>query len=122
MERDPRVHRLGGGDRGADTAPATSGGRPGHRAGSGLLRRPGLARRDRVGAASMRRLIRDISSVLIISGLLLVVDAGATLVWQEPVTAVVAMIKRSQIDTRFLSFKSAPLSRLDQHALGSLRS
>jgi sortase A len=70
----------------------------------------------------MRRLIRDISSVLIISGLLLVVDAGATLVWQEPVTAVVAMIKRSQIDTRFLSFKSAPLSRLDQHALGSLRS
>jgi sortase A len=70
----------------------------------------------------MRRLIRDISSVLIISGVLLVMDAGATLVWQEPVTAVIAMIKRSQIDTRFLGFKSAPLSRLDEHALGSLRS
>jgi sortase A len=70
----------------------------------------------------MRRLLRDISSVLIISGLLLVVDAGVTLVWQEPVTAVIAMIKRSQIDKRFLSFKSAPLSRLDINALGSLRS
>jgi sortase A len=70
----------------------------------------------------MRRLLRDISSVLIISGLLLVLDAGVTLVWQEPVTAVIAMIKRSQIDKRFLSFKSAPLSRLDLNALGSLRS
>ena len=68
----------------------------------------------------MRRLIRDISSVLIISGLLLVVDAGVTLIWQEPVTAVVAMIKRNQIDKRFLSYHSAPLSPLDQHALGAL--
>jgi sortase A len=70
----------------------------------------------------MRRLLRDISSVLIISGLLLVLDAGVTLVWQEPVTAVIAMVKRSQIDKRFLSFKSAPLSQLDISALGSLRS
>jgi sortase A len=68
----------------------------------------------------VRRLIRDISSVLIISGLLLVVDAGVTLIWQEPVTAVVAMIKRNQIDKRFLSYHSAPLSPLDQHALGAL--
>jgi sortase A len=37
----------------------------------------------------MRRLARDASSVLIISGLLLVLDAGVTLIWQEPVTAVV---------------------------------
>ncbi len=68
----------------------------------------------------MRRLIRDISSVLIISGLLLVIDAGVTLVWQEPVTAVVAMVKRNQIDKRFLSYHSAPLSPLDEHALGAL--
>ncbi len=69
----------------------------------------------------MRRLIRDISSVLIISGLLLVIDAGVTLIWQEPVTAVVALIKRNQIDKRFLSYHSAPLSRVDLHALGALR-
>jgi sortase A len=70
----------------------------------------------------MRRLIRDIYSVLIISGLLLLLDAGITLVWQEPVTAVVAMVKRSQINQRYLSYRSAPLSRLDVSALATLRS
>jgi sortase A len=68
----------------------------------------------------MRRLIRDISSVLIISGLLLVVDAGVTIIWQEPVTAVVALIKRNQIDKRFLSYHSAPLSQPALRALGAL--
>jgi sortase A len=66
----------------------------------------------------MRRLIRDISSVLIISGVLLVADAAVTLLWQEPLTALVALIKRSQIDNRALA---APLSRLDRNALDSLR-
>jgi sortase A len=69
----------------------------------------------------MRRLIRDISSVLMISGLLLVIDAGATLVWQEPVTAVVALIKRSQINQQFLSFRTTPLSQLDQRVLVSIK-
>jgi sortase A len=69
----------------------------------------------------MRRLIRDISSVLIISGLLLVLDAGVTLIWQEPVTAVVALIQRSQINKRFLSFKSEPLTRTDRTALETLK-
>jgi sortase A len=69
----------------------------------------------------MRRLIRDIYSALIISGLLLLLDAGITLVWQEPVTAVVAMVKRSQIDQRYLSYRSAPLSRLDVSALATLQ-
>jgi sortase A len=70
----------------------------------------------------MRRLIRDISSVLILSGLLLVLDAGVTLVWQEPVTAAIATVLRSNIDQRYLSYRTAPLSRLDVSALGSLRS
>src|SRR5690348_16064323 len=69
----------------------------------------------------MRRLVRDISSVLIISGLLLVVDASVTLIWQEPITAVVALIKRSQIDKKYLSFKTAPLTRTDRTALTDLR-
>ncbi|HSO98926.1 MAG TPA: class E sortase [Solirubrobacteraceae bacterium] len=68
----------------------------------------------------MRRLIRDISSVLIISGLLLVLDAVVTVAWQEPITAVVAMVKRSQIDRRFLSYRSVPLSRVDLGALRTL--
>jgi sortase A len=68
----------------------------------------------------MRRLIRDVSSVLIISGLLLVLDAAVTIAWQEPITAVIGIIKRSQIDRRFLSYRSVPLSRVDLGALRAL--
>jgi sortase A len=70
----------------------------------------------------MRRLIRDISSVLIISGGLLLLDAGATLLWQEPVTALIATIERSQVNKQFLSYHSHPLTRLDQHVLVGLPS
>ncbi len=70
----------------------------------------------------MRRLVRDISSVLIISGFLLLIDAGVTLIWQEPVTAVVAMIRRDGINRRFESLQAAPLSRLDRRALSDLSS
>jgi sortase A len=70
----------------------------------------------------MRRLVRDISSVLIISGVLLLADAAATLLWQEPVTAVIGLIKRGEVDKRFLSYKTAPLTRQNMSALGSLRS
>jgi sortase A len=70
----------------------------------------------------MRRLIRDISWVLIISGALLLIDAGLTVIWQEPVTAVIGLIKRGEIDKRYLSFQTAPLSRIDRHAMASLRS
>jgi sortase A len=68
----------------------------------------------------MRRLIRDISSVLIISGLILVIDAAATLLWQEPVTALIGTVERSQIDQRLLT-GGAAMPNLDRHALANLR-
>jgi sortase A len=61
-----------------------------------------------------RRAIRDVASVLILAGLLLLIDAGVTLVWQEPVTAVIALLQRSQIDQRFVT---APLAPVDRSAL-----
>ncbi len=70
----------------------------------------------------MRRLIRDISSVLILSGLLLVLDAGVTLAWQEPVTAAIGLVLRSQVNQRYLSYRTAPLTVVDQRALTGLRS
>jgi sortase A len=70
----------------------------------------------------VRRLIRDISSVLILSGLFLVLDAGVTLVWQEPVTAAIALMVRGQVDTQYLSYRTAPLSVIDRSALAGLRS
>jgi sortase A len=69
----------------------------------------------------VRRLIRDVSSVLILSGLLLVLDAGVTLVWQEPVTAAIGVVLRGQIDKRYLSYSTAPLSRVDKQALLALQ-
>ncbi|MDQ6820927.1 MAG: class E sortase [Solirubrobacteraceae bacterium] len=69
----------------------------------------------------MKRLVRDVSSVLILSGLLLVADAAVTLVWQEPVTAVVALIRHTQIDKTYLSERTAPLTRKDHAALSPLR-
>jgi sortase A len=70
--------------------------------------RPGSRRRI------IGRLVRDFASVLILSGMLLLIDAGVTLVWQEPVTAVIALIERSQINQHFLT---TPLSPTDRHAL-----
>jgi sortase A len=67
-----------------------------------------------------RRLVRDVSSVLIISGLILLLDAGVTLLWQEPVTAVIGLVKRAQINTGYET--KLPLNELDQHALKGLTS
>lgn len=68
-----------------------------------------------------RRLVRDLSWVLIIAGVLLLADAAVTLIWQEPVTAVVAMIKRAEIDKRFLSFRPNQLSAPDKRTLEALQ-
>jgi sortase A len=70
----------------------------------------------------VRRLIRDLSLVLIISGALLLADAAATLLWQEPLTAVIATIKRDGVDKRLLSYCRAPLSQLQVRALTTLKS
>src|SRR5579875_2035134 len=68
----------------------------------------------------LRRLIRDISSVLIIAGVLLVADAVVTLVWQEPVTAVVALIRESEVNKHLLSYRTAPLTPVERHTLVKL--
>jgi sortase A len=65
----------------------------------------------------MRRVIRDISSVLILTGLLLLIDGGVTLIWQEPVTAAIALVKRSQVSHRYLSYRTAPLTHTQSKAV-----
>ena len=69
----------------------------------------------------VRRLIRDLSSVLILSGLLLVLDAAVTVVWQEPVTAAIGLIMRGEVNQRYLSYRTAPLSTTDARALKSIQ-
>jgi len=86
-----------------------------------VLSAPAVAQR-RIGGFPLRRLVRDISSVLIISGVLLVLDAAVTLVWQEPVTAVIGLIQQSKIDKQYLSFNTAPLTQVQKHVLVALPS
>jgi sortase A len=66
-----------------------------------------------------RRLLRDFSSVLIIAGVLMLLDAVITLVWQEPVTAVIGLVKRDHIDRRYLSYEEVPLTAQQRRALAS---
>jgi sortase A len=78
---------------------------------------PGRRRRRRG-----RRLVRAVSSLLIACGLLLLTDAGLTLLWQEPITALIGLIERQEIDKRLLSYRTAPLTGADRRVLGALRS
>jgi sortase A len=57
-----------------------------------------------------------------ISGLLLLIDAGVTIVWQEPVTAVIGKVRQGQINKQFLSFTTTPLSPVDTRALVTVKS
>ncbi len=89
---------------------------------------PWLAQRGWAGPRTPRpprrlgaRLFRDLSLVLVISGLLMLADAGATLLWQEPLSAAIALIEQSNLDRRLLGYGTAPLSRLDLQALARLR-
>jgi sortase A len=67
-----------------------------------------------------RRLVRDLSSVLIIAGVLLLLDAAITVAWQEPLTALVGTFERGQINQQLV--RPGPLSRLDVGALAGLAS
>jgi sortase A len=75
---------------------------------------PAVSRRS----GAWRRLLRDFSSVLIISGVLLLLDAAITLSWQEPLTALVGTFQRASISQRLV--RPAALSRADVSALAGL--
>ena len=70
----------------------------------------------------MRRVLRDISSVLILAGLLLLADGAVTLLWQEPVTAAIGLIRQDSTSHRYLSYRSAPLSRAQSSTVAGITS
>jgi sortase A len=50
----------------------------------------------------MRPVLRFVASVMMVSGTLLIADAGVTLLWQEPVSAFVANREQGQLKKAFL--------------------
>ncbi len=67
-----------------------------------------------------RRALRSLSTVLIISGVLMLADAGLTLVWQEPVSAVYAKIVQGGLNDDLRELDLAKPNRLDLAALQKL--
>ncbi len=50
----------------------------------------------------MRAILRFMASVMMVSGVLLITDAGVTLLWQEPVSAFVAERHQGQLKNAYL--------------------
>jgi len=67
-----------------------------------------------------RRVIRIVSTVLILAGGLLLLDAGLTVVWQEPVSAIYGRINQGKLGGDLKELETAPLPPLERRALQRL--
>ena len=70
----------------------------------------------------MRRPLRALSTVLIVSGVLMLADAGLTLVWQEPVSAIYTSILQGRLGDDLRKLEGRRPSALDLAALQQLAS
>jgi sortase A len=82
--------------------------RPPH--GAGGARREGLR----------RRLARALAYALIVLGALALVDAGVTLLWQEPITALYAKLRQDGLNGNLRELERAPPTPAVRRALASL--
>jgi sortase A len=58
---------------------------------------PPTRRRPSRSASALRSTIRFVAAVMVTSGVLLLADAGLTLAWQEPISAVIALREQSAL-------------------------
>jgi sortase A len=84
-----------------------------------LLQEEQNTKRRRLGD-SVRRALRALSTILIVSGAMLIADAGLTLVWQEPISAVYAKLQQRQLAGKLNDLEN--LTQLQLKALDRLRS
>lgn len=68
----------------------------------------------------MRRALRAVSTVLIVSGVLMLADAGLTVTWQEPVSAVYAYFSQEQLQGDLEELERTPPTPVERRALRSL--
>ena len=67
------------------------------------------------------RLVRGLSNVLIFAGLLLLLDVGATLVWQEPVSALYAKLRQDQLSDDLAALNRKGPTAAELQALQRIR-
>lgn len=77
--------------------------------------RPTAARDGRI-----RRLLRACSTVLIVAGLLMLADAGITLAWQEPISALLARIAQDKLDGQLARIERTGPTAVQRRALATL--
>lgn len=70
----------------------------------------------------MRRALRALSSVLIVAGVLLIADAGITIVWQEPISAFLAHRQQDKLSDKLAQIEQAAPTPLQRRALAALDS
>jgi sortase A len=68
----------------------------------------------------MRRTLRAISTVLIVAGVLMIADAGITLAWQEPVSALLARIEQHKLSGQLERIEQRGPTRVQQRVLAAL--
>ena len=84
---------------------------------------PTLAPPPPEGPARRRRrrgVLRALSTVLIAAGVLLVADTAATLLWQEPLSALYARIEQGRLADRLQAVERAPVTPVERRALKRL--
>jgi sortase A len=64
-----------------------------------------------------RRALRALSTVLMVAGALLLIDAGATLLWQEPFSALYARVQQGRLAGRLQAIERTPLTPVERRAL-----
>jgi len=70
----------------------------------------------------MRRALRTLSTILIVAGCLLIADAGITLAWQEPLSAIYARVTQDRLGNDLRALERAAPTDLQLRALARLRS
>ncbi len=68
----------------------------------------------------MRRALRGISTVLIVAGVLMIADAGITLAWQEPVSALLARIEQNKLSGQLDKIEDRAPTRVQRRVLRAL--
>jgi sortase A len=68
----------------------------------------------------VQRFLRPVSLVLVVVGGLLLADAVATLVWQEPVSALYSRLQQGKLDDKLAQLEGAEPSAVDRRVLSRL--
>jgi sortase A len=68
----------------------------------------------------VRRFLRPLSAVLLVVGGLLLADAVATLVWQEPLSALYSRLQQGKLDDRLAKLEGTEPTAVDRRVLSRL--